>query len=66
MTEICGMEGDVIIINDIFHFEVLGEGPEGRLHGRYKVSQARPAAQRRLAYFGLDQAWMEALQGGVG
>ncbi|MBV8093976.1 MAG: CpaF family protein [Acetobacteraceae bacterium] len=65
VTEICGMEEDVIIINDIFHFEVVREDAQGRLHGHYKVSHARPASQRRLAYFGLDQAWMEALQGGA-
>ena len=28
VTEVCGMEGDVITLNDIFQFEVQGEGPE--------------------------------------
>jgi len=25
------MEGDVITLNDIFQYEVMGEGPDGRL-----------------------------------
>ena len=62
VTEVCGMEGEVVTLNDIFQFEMMGEGPDGRLQGRYKVSQARPAAQERLAYFGLDREWMAALE----
>jgi pilus assembly protein CpaF len=56
------MEGDVVMMNDVFQFEVTGEGAEGRLQGRYKVSPARPAAQERLVYFGLDREWMAALE----
>ena len=61
VTEICGMEGDVVILNDIFQFEVLGDGPDGRIIGRYKVNRARPHCHARLAYFGLNAAWMAAL-----
>jgi pilus assembly protein CpaF len=62
VTEICGMDGDVVVMNDIFQLELLGEGPNGRFMSRYHVSRTRPAAQARLAYFGLDGAWMEALE----
>jgi pilus assembly protein CpaF len=55
VTEVCGMEGDVVTLNDIFQLEVIGEGTDGRL--------ARPAAQERLSYFGLDRAWKAALEG---
>ncbi len=61
VTEVCGMEGDVITLNDIYQFEVLGEGPDGRLFGRYKVSRVPPGFLRRLSYFGLDRAWKAAL-----
>jgi len=62
VTEVCGMEGEVVILNDIFQLEMLGEGPDGRIVTRYEVSRARPAAIERLAYFGLDKLWMEALE----
>jgi pilus assembly protein CpaF len=62
VSEVCGMEGDVITINDIFQLEILGEGPDGRLFGTYKVSKLPPSFVRRLAYFGLDRQFKAALE----
>ena len=62
VTEVCGLEGDVVILNDIFTFELLGEGHDGRLRGGYRVSRARPTFHDRLAYFGLDRAWTTTLE----
>jgi pilus assembly protein CpaF len=62
VTEVCGLEGDVVILNDIFNFELTGEGHDGRLQGVYKVSRARPSFNERLAYFGLDKVWAAALE----
>ena len=42
VTEVCGMEGDVITLNDIFQFEVLGEGA-GRQAVRPLQGQPRAA-----------------------
>ena len=61
VTEICGMEGDVLLLNDIFKFEITGENTDGRLIGHYHSVRARPAFQARLAYFRLDRAWKEAM-----
>jgi pilus assembly protein CpaF len=61
VTEVCGMEGETVMTNDVALYEIQGEGPDGRLRGRYNISRSRPRAQRRLAYFGLDGAWMAAL-----
>jgi pilus assembly protein CpaF len=62
VTEVCGMEGDIITLNDIFQFEVTGEDQNGRLVGRYNVSRVPPSFQRRLAYFGVDKQWKAALE----
>jgi pilus assembly protein CpaF len=62
VTEVCGMEGDVVIMNDIFQLKNEGEGPDGQLRGRYCVSRARPGFQTRLAYFGLERAWVSAME----
>ena len=62
VTEVCGMEGEIITMNDIFQFEILGEGPDGRLTGHYKVSRVPPSFLRRLSYFGLDRQWKAALE----
>ena len=61
VTEVCGMEGDIVVLNDIFRLEIEGEGADGRLIGRYKTSRARPGFITRLVYFRLDAAWMAAL-----
>jgi pilus assembly protein CpaF len=61
VTEICGMEGDVIAINDIFVLELQGQDRDGRLFGTYRRSRVAPRFAPRLAYFGLDKAWQEVM-----
>jgi len=62
VTEVAGMESDVVIMNDVFRLEVDGERPDGRLNAHYRVSPARPSFITRLAYFRVDGAWMAALR----
>jgi pilus assembly protein CpaF len=61
LAEICGMEGDVVVMNDIFALEITGEGPDGRLQGHYRVGKGRPAFQDRLTYFGCERLWATAV-----
>jgi pilus assembly protein CpaF len=61
VTDVFGMEGDVITLNDIFQFEVIGEGGDGRLRGKYRVNRMPPSFAKRLSYFGLDRAWRAAM-----
>jgi pilus assembly protein CpaF len=63
VTEVCGMEGDVVTLNDIFQYEITGMDNNGRIVGGYKISKARPSFMPRLVYFGLEQQWMDALEG---
>jgi pilus assembly protein CpaF len=62
VTEVVGLEGDVVTMNDIFQFEFENESAEGEIRGRYKVSRVRPSFMQRLIYFGLDRGWMAALE----
>ncbi len=61
VTEICGMEGDIISTNDLFALELQGQDRDGRLFGKYHRSRIAPSFAARLAYFGLDQAWEEMM-----
>jgi pilus assembly protein CpaF len=61
ITEVMGMEGDVIITQDLFTYEFKGEGPDGRLNGAFKSSGLRPHFLPRAAYYGLDKVLMEAI-----
>jgi pilus assembly protein CpaF len=62
VAEICGLEGDVITMNDIFTFQYEGENADGRLRGSWVSPGMRPAFVDRLNYFGMLDLWMRALQ----
>jgi pilus assembly protein CpaF len=62
VTDVVGLEGDVVIMNDLFQFEFTGETPEGRLSGTYKMGRGRPSFWERLVYFGMDRAWVAAME----
>jgi pilus assembly protein CpaF len=62
VAEICGLEGDVILMNDLALFEFEHEDTQGRIVGHYTAGSSRPGFLRRLEYFGLDRAWMTAMQ----
>ena len=62
VTDVCGLEADTVILNDIFAFQMEGESLTGGLIGRYRVNRARPSFHQRLSYFGLDRAWTSALE----
>jgi len=62
VTDVCGLEGEVVILNDVFHFEVSGETADGCLTGHYRISRSRPSFHQRLSYFGLDRAWTAVLE----
>ena len=61
VTDVAGLEGDVVVLNDIFHYEMEGETPDGKLTGHYRVNRARASFHETLAYFQLDRAWTAAL-----
>jgi len=53
VTEITGMEGDVITMQDIFLFERTGLGTDGRVRGRFRATGIRPKCADRLAASGM-------------
>lgn len=61
VTEIIGMEGDVITTQDLFTFEYEGENRDGTLKGDYRSSGVRPHFIKRAAYFGLDRPLQQAM-----
>jgi pilus assembly protein CpaF len=62
LSDICGMEGDVITMSDVVSFEYGGEDAVGGIVGHYRAVAARPSFAARLGHFNLENAWMEALQ----
>ena len=53
ISEIVGMEGDTITMQEIFVFEKLGIGPEGKVIGRFRATGVRPKVCERLKAAGI-------------
>jgi len=66
ITEVVGMEGEVVTTQDLFTFEYTGEDQTGKLKGVFRPSGLRPHFLSRAQYFGLDRALMEAVTGPTG
>src|SRR5476651_578133 len=61
ITEVMGMEGEVVITQDLFTYDFKGESVDGKLSGAFKSSGLRPHFLPRAAYYGLDKVLMEAM-----
>ncbi|MEO5337538.1 MAG: CpaF family protein [Magnetospirillum sp. WYHS-4] len=61
ITEVVGMEGEVVILQDLFVFEFQGEDEHGKLIGRHRPTGLRPVFWDKARYFGLDRQLAEAL-----
>ena len=53
ISEVMGMEGDVIIMQEIFRFKQLGIDQNGRSYGQFEASGVRPAFIPRLEAAGI-------------
>ncbi|WP_099867159.1 CpaF family protein [Pararhizobium haloflavum] len=62
ITEVIGMEGDVIITQDLMKYEVEGEDANGRLIGRHKsTGVGRPNFWDRARYYNEEKRLAAAL-----
>jgi pilus assembly protein CpaF len=48
VTEITGMEGDILTTQDIFIYEKVGIGEDGRVRGRFRATGIRPKCADRI------------------
>ncbi|UPK40350.1 CpaF family protein [Bradyrhizobium sp. 186] len=62
ITEVIGLEGEVITTNDVALFEYKDEDVHGRISGTYRSTNAVPKFKSRLVYYGLERAWAEAMR----
>jgi pilus assembly protein CpaF len=63
ITEVIGMEGEVIITQDLFVYEIMGEDANGRIIGRHRSTGiARPHFWDRARYFNEERRLADALE----
>ena len=53
ITEVTGMEGEIVTLQDIFVFEKRGLSPEGRVLGRFAATGIRPKFYEKLLAAGI-------------
>jgi len=62
ITEVLGMEGDVITTQDLFVYDMVGEDAQGRILGRHRSTGiGRPAFWDRARYYNEEQRLAAAL-----
>jgi pilus assembly protein CpaF len=62
VSEVMGMEGDVIITQDVFLYDILGEDANGKLIGRHRSTGiGRPKFWEKARYFGEEHRLAAAL-----
>jgi pilus assembly protein CpaF len=62
ITEVMGLEGDVIVTQDVMRYEIEGEDKDGRLKGTHRgTGIGRPRFWERAKYFNMDAELGRAL-----
>jgi pilus assembly protein CpaF len=62
ITEVMGMEGDVIVTQDVMIYDIEGEDANGKLIGRHKSTGiGRPRFWERARYYGVERQLAAAL-----
>ena len=62
ITEVVGMEGDVVIAQDLLAYDIHGESEEGDILGVHRFTGiSRPRFTERARYFGLEKRLMELM-----
>jgi pilus assembly protein CpaF len=63
ISEVLGMEGDVIVTQDIFVYDIMGEDSNGMLMGRHRSTGiTKPQFTERARYFNEEANLVEALE----
>jgi len=63
ISEVLGMEGDVIVTQDIFLYDIMGEDGNGMLLGRHRSTGiTKPQFSERARYFNEEANLVEALE----
>ncbi|KVL64299.1 pilus assembly protein CpaF [Burkholderia cepacia] len=62
ITEIVGMEGEVVITQDLFAFRQEGDTTRDAVKGVFEASPLRPGFAARAAYYGVEDALAEVFR----
>ncbi len=61
VTEIIGMEGDIITLQDLYLYEIEGEDANGKILGVHRATGLRPSFWDKARYFGQEPKLAKAM-----
>lgn len=65
VTEVVGIEGDVITLQDLCVFKIEGEDAGGKVIGHHEFTGLRPGFWEKASYYGLERKLAEAMRAAV-
>ncbi len=60
ITEVIGMEGDVIVTQELFKYQYIDEDADGKIIGEYQSAGLRPYTLDKARQYGFNQPLLEA------
>lgn len=66
VTEITGMEGEVVTMQDLFVLDILGEDANGKLITKLRSTGMRPKFYDKARAFGVEQLVLDAMEESYG
>ncbi len=60
VTEVVGMEGEVIVTQELFKFIYDDDNGDGKITGEFQSQGLRPATTEKVRQFGFDKPYVEA------
>lgn len=66
VTELTGMEGEVVTMQDLFILEILGEDENGKLITKLRSTGMRPKFYDKARAFGVEQLVLDAMEEAYG
>ena len=61
VTEIVGMEGETVTLQDLLTFDFLAESEDGKIQGEHRATGVKPKFWDKARYFGLEEKLANAL-----
>ena len=66
VSEITGMEGDIVTMQDLFVLDIEGEDDDGKLITRHKSTGLRPKFFDKARQYGVDKLVLDAMEEAYG
>jgi pilus assembly protein CpaF len=61
VTEVVGMEGDIVTTQELFRYKYEGEDRNGKLLGTFEPAGVRPHFAEKASYYGLEKPLLDAM-----